>query len=64
MLGATFQLKVQSEGDDKVSLLLGSIKVRFVMSSLGQPDSQVARSILEYWATRVEVGHFNNESRS
>ena len=50
--------------NDKVSLLLGSITVRFVMRSMGQLGSQLARSILEYWATTVEVGYFNNESRS
>jgi hypothetical protein len=36
--------------NDKVSLLLGSITVRFVMSSIGQRDPELARSILEYWA--------------
>jgi len=41
MLEATFQLKVQSERNDKVSLLLGSITVRFVMRSMGQTDPAV-----------------------
>jgi hypothetical protein len=45
-------------------LLLGSITVRFVMRSMGQPDPQLARSILEYWATGVEAGCINNESQS
>ena len=37
-------------------MLLGSITVRLVTRSMGQPDPQLARSILEYWATGLEAG--------